>query len=92
MTLRLLTVVGLASLVTPSGAEPLRQTQTIELPGVNGRIDHLAFDPGTNRLFVAAQRFDPVEDGVAPEDLFPDGQVNARALRVAERQPLGASP
>ena len=29
---------------------------TVPLPGVSGRIDHLAFDPATRRLFVARAR------------------------------------
>ena len=33
---------------------PLKLVQTIELPGVTGRIDHLAMDVKGNRLFVAA--------------------------------------
>ena len=32
----------------------LRRVQTIPLPGVHGRIDHLAVDPADGRLFVAA--------------------------------------
>ena len=32
----------------------LRQIGAIQLPRVKGRIDHLAFDPSTQRLFVAA--------------------------------------
>jgi hypothetical protein len=32
----------------------LRQIATVRLPGVKGRMDHLAFDPSTQRLFVAA--------------------------------------
>jgi DNA-binding beta-propeller fold protein YncE len=32
----------------------LRPIATIRLPGVKGRIDHLAFDPSTQRLWVAA--------------------------------------
>jgi YVTN family beta-propeller protein len=34
---------------------------TIELPGVEGRIDHLAFDPSSGRLYVAALGNDTVE-------------------------------
>jgi len=40
-----------------SGAQStsaLRQVTVIPLPGVKGRIDHLAFDPVRQRLFVAA--------------------------------------
>jgi len=40
---------------------PLRQVQTIPLPGVEGRIDHLALDPKRGRLFVAALGNDTVE-------------------------------
>lgn len=35
-------------------AEPLVFEKTIPLTGVEGRIDHMAADPGTQRLFVAA--------------------------------------
>jgi len=35
-------------------AEPLRLVRTIPLPGVEGRIDHMAVDAGHQRLFVAA--------------------------------------
>jgi DNA-binding beta-propeller fold protein YncE len=33
---------------------PLKLKQTIPLPGVQGRIDHFAFDPAGERLFVCA--------------------------------------
>lgn len=36
------------------GAAALRQVAVIRLPGVKGRIDHLAFDSTRQRLFVAA--------------------------------------
>jgi DNA-binding beta-propeller fold protein YncE len=39
----------------------LRQVATIRLPGVKGRFDHLAFDPGSHRLFIAALGNDTVE-------------------------------
>jgi hypothetical protein len=39
----------------------LRQAAAIRLPGVTGRIDHLAFDPARQRLFVAALGHDTVE-------------------------------
>jgi len=35
-------------------ARPLKLKQTIPLPGVEGRIDHFAFDAGGERLFVGA--------------------------------------
>lgn len=48
--------------VQPSGAaSPLRLIGTILLPGVAGRIDHLALDPTQRRLFVAALGNDSVE-------------------------------
>ena len=49
---------------------PLSLTRTIPLPGVRatrpavgipGRLDHLAYDPGTERLFVAALENDSLE-------------------------------
>src|SRR5262245_10650420 len=39
----------------------LRQTAAVRLPGVKGRIDHLAFDPARQHLFVAALGHDTVE-------------------------------
>jgi DNA-binding beta-propeller fold protein YncE len=39
----------------------LRLTRSIPLSGVKGRIDHLALDPGSRRLFVAALGNDTVE-------------------------------
>jgi DNA-binding beta-propeller fold protein YncE len=39
----------------------LRQVAAIALPGVDGRIDHLAFDPSTQRLFIAALGNNTVE-------------------------------
>jgi DNA-binding beta-propeller fold protein YncE len=39
----------------------LRQVAVIPLPGVKGRIDHLAFDPVQQRLFVAALGNNTVE-------------------------------
>jgi DNA-binding beta-propeller fold protein YncE len=41
--------------------EPLTLVRTIELPGVEGRIDHLAFDAATQRLYVAALGNNTVE-------------------------------
>ena len=40
---------------------PLKLKQTIPLPGVEGRIDHFAFDPGGERLFVCALSNNTVE-------------------------------
>jgi len=41
--------------------EPLSLVHTIDLPRVEGRIDHLAFDPVTERLYVAALGNNTVE-------------------------------
>src|SRR5437868_9482589 len=43
------------------GAAPLRRLQTILLPGVEGRIDHMAADARGQRLFVAALGNNSVE-------------------------------
>jgi DNA-binding beta-propeller fold protein YncE len=43
------------------GSSALRQVAAIQLPGVKGRIDHLAFDPPRQRLFVAALGNNTVE-------------------------------
>src|SRR3954452_507662 len=45
----------------PTDAAPLRLVQTIPMPGVEGRIDHLAVDLATHRLFVCALGNDTVE-------------------------------
>lgn len=55
----LATVVLLAGVVPPP--EPLTPVRTIALPGVRGRIDHLAFDAAAQRLFVAALGNNTVE-------------------------------
>jgi DNA-binding beta-propeller fold protein YncE len=40
---------------------PIKLKQTIPLPGVKGRIDHFAFDPAAERLFVCALGNNTVE-------------------------------
>lgn len=42
-------------------SQALTLTSTIPLPGVSGRIDHLAFDSSTQRLFIAALSNNTVE-------------------------------
>src|SRR5262249_14812497 len=42
-------------------AQPLKLTQTVTLPGVEGRIDHFAFDSAGERLFVCALGNNSVE-------------------------------
>jgi YVTN family beta-propeller protein len=56
----LLVGVGVGLSQTPSPS-PLRLEKTIPLPGVKGRIDHLAFDADNQRLFVAALGNNTVE-------------------------------
>lgn len=52
------TVLAIAALVAVGAAQSDRAAlsfvRAIDLPGVEGRIDHLAYDPSTHRLFVAA--------------------------------------
>ncbi len=54
-------VVALATLRASAADEPLILIRTIDLPGVEGRIDHLAFDTATQRLYVAALGNNTVE-------------------------------
>ncbi|HEY3659660.1 MAG TPA: hypothetical protein VGK91_00360 [Candidatus Udaeobacter sp.] len=51
---------GIATIAAQSAA-PLKLKQTIPLPGVEGRIDHFAFDPTGERLFVCALGNNTVE-------------------------------
>jgi YVTN family beta-propeller protein len=54
-------IVVLLSILSLSAQAELVPVGTIELPGVEGRIDHLAFDPSSGRLYVAALGNDTVE-------------------------------
>lgn len=47
--------------VTAQNSAPLKLSATIGLPGVQGRIDHLAFDAAGERLFVCALGNNTVE-------------------------------
>jgi YVTN family beta-propeller protein len=47
--------------VTAQSAAPLKLEKRIALPGVEGRIDHFAFDPAGERLFVCALGNNTVE-------------------------------
>src|SRR5438445_6846598 len=49
------------AVVSSLAAEPLKLIRTIPLPGVEGRIDHLAVDLVKRRLFVAALGNNTVE-------------------------------
>ena len=55
-----LSLGGLAA-GSPAAAQTLAPERTIALPGVEGRLDHLAIDPDSRRLFVAALGADRVE-------------------------------
>ncbi len=57
----LLVLLVAAALRPAAGQEPLRQAGSIDLPGVSGRIDHLAFDSAAQLLFVAALGNNTVE-------------------------------
>ena len=63
MGMRMLLTVGVAVIAmrSPSAEEPLALVRAIELPRVEGRIDHLAFDAVGQRLFVAALGNNTVE-------------------------------
>ena len=50
-----------AVLMAGSAEDPLSLIRSIELPHVEGRIDHLALDPVTQRLYVAALGNNTVE-------------------------------
>ena len=52
-------LIGLA--LAQSRSEPLVLVGTVELPEIEGRIDHLAFDPERSHLFVAALGNNSVE-------------------------------
>jgi DNA-binding beta-propeller fold protein YncE len=62
--MRLMAIVGMlaAGTLTSRAADaPLTLVKTIELPRVEGRIDHLAFDATAQRLYVAALGNNTVE-------------------------------
>src|SRR5262245_10654594 len=62
MRTSIVAVVLSAMTIQPSATqEPLVLVRSIDLPGVEGRIDHLAFDPATDRLYVAALGNNSVE-------------------------------
>lgn len=57
----MVTVALLSTTFHIRGEEPLKFVRAIELPGVEGRIDHLAYDASTQRLYVAALGNNTVE-------------------------------
>jgi len=54
-------VIVLVTLQSQPSSDPLAFVRAIELPRVEGRIDHLAFDPASQRLYVAALGNNTVE-------------------------------
>jgi DNA-binding beta-propeller fold protein YncE len=54
-------VLMFINIQAPSAQPPLRLIQSIELPHVEGRIDHLALDPTGQKMFVAALGNNTVE-------------------------------
>jgi DNA-binding beta-propeller fold protein YncE len=58
---RLIILFASATLAVGQAAQPLRLEKTIELPDVQGRIDHLSIDAKGERLFVAALGNNTVE-------------------------------
>ncbi len=54
-------LIAAVAMWTPAADAPLSLTRSIELPHVDGRIDHLAFDNRTRRLYVAALGNNTVE-------------------------------
>jgi len=94
-------VLGAMTIHVGASQEPLTLVRSIELPHVEGRIDHLAYDAGTQRLFVAALGNNTVEvlDAKAGTHLrslpgFREPQgiaiaIDARAVAVANGQGEG---
>ena len=57
----LMILLAFGALAWGQTAQPLRLEKTIELPDVQGRIDHLSIDLKGERLFVAALGNNTVE-------------------------------
>src|SRR3979411_990630 len=55
--------------------DPLRLVQTISIPGVEGRFDHLAVDLKGKRLFLAAQKTVEVFDLTAGKRIHSIGGI-----------------
>jgi hypothetical protein len=56
-----LCVLGSSVIVNAQSRQPLSLVETISIPNVNGRLDHLYVDVGTKRLFVAGLENGSVE-------------------------------
>jgi hypothetical protein len=97
----IVTAFGLASGIEVSAqTSPLRLVQTIPLPGVHGRIDHMDVDTKGQRLFVAGLEngsFEVVdlEAGKSlrsiPGFKKPQGVAFVRALNKISRRHAGPS-
>src|SRR3954462_2917816 len=61
MRLTVLVFTLAAFTIQPASHDPLTLVRTIELPGVDGRIDHVAMEPSTERFYVAALGNNTVE-------------------------------
>ena len=60
---------------------PLQLVRTIGLPGVQGRIDHLAFDPKSNQLFIAE-----IANGTVDDVDLASGKLAGRISGLREPQ------
>lgn len=61
LAILVLSALASGAAAPPAASPPLVLERTILLPGVQGRIDHLAIDPAGARLFVAVLGADKVE-------------------------------
>ena len=66
----------------------LKLTQTVPLPGVNGRFDHFAVDVKGRRLFVAA----PGNNTLEVLDVGAAKHVKRGCLRARARAPASSRP
>ena len=80
-------VAGCGEDAHSQGPATLVLERTVELPGITGRIDHLAVDLVHRRLFVAA-----LGNGSVEAVDLDKGQVTARAMGLNEPQGVGYLP
>lgn len=91
MGMRNVAIAGLLTSMALAACEPAAQSQapalvleqTIDLPNVKGRIDHLAFDPQHKRLFVAE-----LENGTIEAVDLAQGRTAGRISGLGEPQGL----
>ena len=85
---KMITIAGLAlSLPLPAVSEPLELQAKIPLGSVNGRIDHMAFDPMRKRLLIAELG----NNSVGVVDLKENKAIH-RIDGLAEPQGVGYAP